>query len=126
MMKKLVMMFAVLMVVLVSCEEQFVEYDENNKPSVSTSRKLIEKTLKQVAYDSGSVKIHNVTEGKYSKEATEYGQETGWVMQCDFSWTGLRNVPERRRLWFAIKNNLIVTMLEDQEGAGNFYYNIKE
>jgi hypothetical protein len=87
---------------------------------------MIEETLKAIAYDPKSVKIYDLNEGKYSEEPAEYGQDTGWVMRCDFSWTGMHNVPERQRWWFAISGISSVRIVHDQDWAQDFYYNIRK
>jgi hypothetical protein len=120
-----IIVILVAFVAVLSCEKRFtfIEYDEDNKPSVSQSKKLINDTLKGIAYDSASVEIHSVNEGKYSKRIVEHEQEMGWIMLCDFSWTGLHNIPERQRWWFSIRNNLAINIVDDQDWANNFYYN---
>jgi hypothetical protein len=109
----------IIMILFIGCEKKrdpFIRYDADNKPSIAISKKLIGESLRAIAYDPKSVKIYDVKEARYS-------EDMGWVVNCDFSWTGMHNFPERARWWFSIKDFSSVLIIEDQEAAENFYYN---
>jgi hypothetical protein len=117
--KYLFALFGFVIILFTGCEKKrdpFTRYEADNKPSIAVSKELIGEDLRALAYDPKSVKINDVNEAKYS-------EEMGWVMLCDFSWTGLHNFPERSRWWFSIKGFSSVRIIDDQDAAEDFYYN---